>query len=801
MRGTKHGREQAEPGACPTRCPSPGGLLLALLASAAAACAAPAGFKVAELEAMDTAIVGAIAGNQLPGGVLWLEHDGAVHHGAYGHRALLPEAETATADTVYDVASLTKVMATTIAVMQLAERGQLELDAPVARYLPDFAQGGKAHVTVRQVLTHHSGLKAGLSLDQAWSGTGEALALACAEPLRNVPGSTFIYSDINFIVLGELVGVAGGRRLDAHAEREIFGPLTMRDTCFLPPVSLQPRIAPTESADGRMLRGIVHDPTARRMGGVAGHAGLFSTAADVARFCRMLLGGGELEGIRVLRAASVAEMTRLQTDGSDRRGLGWDIDSRHSGPRGSWFPAGRSYGHTGWTGASAWIDPESRSFVVFLSNRVHPGGTGDILPLRAAIGTHAAAAIGRDRDAVLNGIDVLVRDDFAPLRGLTIGLITNHTGRDRQGRSTIDLLHAAPGVTLACLFAPEHGIRGISDDHVGDTVDQKTGLPVYSLYGNTPRRAEHQSTADYDLAVIRARVPKPEHLRGLDALVFDIQDIGARFYTYASTLGAALEAAGRERKKFFVLDRVNPISGGPPEGPVQTRHASFTGFHPIPVRHGLTLGELARLFNAERGFGADLAVIACENWKRDQWFDETGLPWVNPSPSMRSLTAATLYPGFCLLEGTSVSMGRGTLLPFEQVGAPYVDGERLAAVLNRAGLQGVRFEPVTFTPNPELFPGPAHALKHRDQACGGIRAVLTDRTRCNGVDIGLELALTLNRLHPAEFNVGDMARLLGHDETITAIGAGETRGQIKARWAAGLAEFAKRSQPVLLYRP
>jgi uncharacterized protein YbbC (DUF1343 family) len=299
--------------------------------------------------------------------------------------------------------------------------------------------------------------------------------------------------------------------------------------------------------------------------------------------------------------------------------------------------------------------------------------------------------------------------------------------------------------------------------------------------------------------VIRSRAPKPEQLHGIDALVFDIQDIGARFYTYSATLGAALEAAAREKKKIFVLDRVNPITGTGFEGPVQTRAPSFIGFHAIPVRHGMTLGELARLFNAERGFGANLVVVSCENWTRDRWYDETGLPWVNPSPSMRSLTAATLYTGFCLLESTSVSMGRGTAKPFEQVGAPYIDGVRLAQEMNRAGLRGVRFEPVTFIPNMAFYPGPASSLKYKDQECGGVRAILTDRDACAVVDIGIELALTIHRLYPDKFKVEEMGRLLGDDETLNAINAGESLANIKSRWTKASAAFEERRRGALLY--
>ncbi|MDP3072826.1 MAG: DUF1343 domain-containing protein [Opitutaceae bacterium] len=759
---------------------------------------APA-FKPDKLAAIDHTIANAIAAKKIPGGVLWIERDGTAHHRAYGQRALTPAPEAATEDTIYDAASLTKVVATTTAVMQLFERGQLDLDAPVARYLPAFAAHGKDAVTLRHLMTHMSGLRPGIPATPAWTGTAAAIERACAEVPRSVPGSAFVYSDINYILLGELVRLVSGHTLDRFAQEQIFAPLRMADTGYLPPVEKLSRIAPTELVDGKMIHGVVHDPTARRMGGVAGHAGLFTTTADLARFCRMLINRGELDGARILSPASVAEMTRVQNDGSSRRGLGWDIDTSYSGPRGRWFPAGTTFGHTGWTGTSVWIDPAARSFVIFFSNRVHPDGKGDAVPLRREIGTLAAEAIGRDAGAVLNGIDVLVREDFARLRGLKIGLITNQTGRDRQGRPTIDLLHEARDVQLVALFSPEHGIRGVADEKVGDTIDEKTKLPVYSLYGDTPKRTPGMSAADYDMAVIRARAPKPEHLRELDALVFDIQDIGARFYTYSATLGAALEAAATARKKIFVLDRVNPIGGVNFEGPVQTRAPSFIGFHPIPVRHGMTLGELGRLFNAERGFGADLTVVACENWTRTTWLDATGLPWINPSPSMKSLAAATLYPGLCLLESTSVSMGRGTAQPFEQVGAPYIDGARLAAELNRAAIPGVRFEAVTFTPQMAFYSGPAASLKYKDQSCGGVRAILTDRDACPVVDIGLELALVIQRLHPDKFKVADMARLMGDDETITALQAGETRAAIKARWEKAGAQFAERRRTALLY--
>ena len=373
---------------------------------------------------------------------------------------------------------------------------------------------------------------------------------------------------------------------------------------------------------------------------------------------------------------------------------------------------------------------------------------------------------------VLNGIDVLAKQKFAPLQGLRLGLITNHTGKDRQRYATIHLLKNAPGVRLTALFSPEHGLYGSLDEAVSDSVDEMTGLPIYSLYG------EH-------------RAPTAEQLRGLDALVFDIQDIGCRFYTYISTLGLAMEAAGQAGVKCVVLDRVNPINGATVDGPVLTGKTSFVGYHPIPVRHGMTVGELARMFKAECHLPVDLTVIPVEGWRRELWFDQTGLPWSNPSPNMRSLTEASLYPGVGLLETTAVSVGRGTGTPFEVVGAPYIHDLKLAAELNAADLAGVRFVPIRFTPVDSVFKG---------QSCAGVSILLTDRERCQVVNIGLTMAKVLHQLYPQQFGLEKMDRLLGHRATLDAIRAGKSLTEIRALWTADLATFQKRREPFLLYK-
>ncbi len=550
------------------------------------------------------------------------------------------------------------------------------------------------------------------------------------------PGERFVYSDINFFLLGDIVRRVSGLPLDRFARDRIFEPLGMRDTSFNPHATLGPRIAPTENCtrfgwpcqgpDMSMLRGFVHDPTARRMGGVAGHAGLFSTAADLAIFCRMLLNGGVHDGARILSPLAVEKMTSAATPDleANTRGLGWDIDSTFSSNRGELLPIG-SFGHTGFTGTSIWIDPATEMFVVFLSNRVHPDGKGDVTPLRARVATVAASAVsslpaasrsrawtGRDfgptgtvdprpAPAVLAGIDVLRSEAFAPLRGKRVGLLTNHTGRARDGASTIDLLFGAKDVKLVALFSPEHGIRGTLDEKVASTTDQKTGLPIHSLYGETRR-------------------PSAEMLDGLDTIVVDLQDIGARFYTYMTTIAYVMEESAKRRLPVVVLDRPNPINGFQIEGPALDKsQVGFTGYMPaMPIRHGLTIGEVARLFNGENKIGADLTVVELRHWDRGEWFDETGLPWINPSPNMRNLIQATVYPGIGAIETTNISVGRGTDAPFEQIGAPWIDGAALAEALNARRIPGVRFYPIRFTPSSSKYSG---------EECQGVFIIVSDR--------------------------------------------------------------------------
>jgi uncharacterized protein YbbC (DUF1343 family)/CubicO group peptidase (beta-lactamase class C family) len=803
---------------------------------------APAKVSMAadRLAFIDAALAESIQKKELPGAVVLVaRRGGVVWRKAYGARALVPAREEMTVDTVFDLASLTKVVATSTSALILVERGKLRLSDPVSRYIPELKGESRERITVEHLLTHRSGYAPDFDLGDRWEGHDEMLKRLYAEPLRSAPGARFVYSDIGMIVMGEIIQRVSGEPLDAFARKNIFEPLGMKETGFrrigpgnASEVTVR-RIAPTESVRGMrsyrggtaaagasgetMLRGQVHDPTSNRMGGVAGHAGLFSTADDLAVFCQMILNGGEYNGARILSPLGVAEMTRPRqvTEDGGARGLGWDVNTTFSTNRGDLFPPG-SFGHTGFTGTSLWLDPASETFVVFLSNRVHPDGKGDVGPLRGRVANVVAGsvtdvgavararteqsqyvqdmlagltrfnanvsearkseeggALAPEQADVLNGIDVLARDGFKELQNLRVGLITNHTGRDRAGRQTIDVLRDAPGVKLTALFSPEHGIRGQADEKVSDSKDEKTGLPVYSLYGE-------------------ARRPKPEQLKELDALVFDIQDIGARFYTYTSTMGYAMEEAAKARIPLFVLDRPNPIGGLDVEGPIaDADKLSFTAYHRLPVRHGMTVGELARLFNEQRQLGCDLRVVKMENWRRGMWLDATGQTWVNPSPNMRSLTEATLYPGVGLLETTNVSVGRGTDTPFEVVGAPWLDGRKLATYLNGRGLAGVRFVPVRFTPR---------ASVHKEQECGGVNLVVTDRARFRPVRTGLEMAVALRRLYPNDWKVEDYKRLLVNEETLERVRRADEPEAIERAWQAPLADFRRARARALLYK-
>jgi uncharacterized protein YbbC (DUF1343 family) len=762
----------------------------------------------ADFSNIDAIMNAAVARGTIPGGVVLIGHNGAVvYRKAYGMRSLEPVKEAMTVDTIFDLASLTKCIATATSVMKLVQEGKVRLNEPVAAYLPDFAKNGKSDITVRELLTHFSGMTEDLDLKTAWKGRDAAYQMVMEQKPVLPPGSRFLYSDINFETLGFLVEKVSGMSLDEYATKNIFAPLEMKDTRFLPPAAWISRVAPTEYDESHhMLRGVVHDPTARRMGGVAGNAGLFSTADDLSIFAQEML-----SGFHILTPLTVEKMTTPQQPPTSTtlRGLGWDIDSPYSSARGEIFPVG-SFGHTGFTGTSIWIDSVTDSYVILLTNAVHPRGHNlAIVPLRARVATAAAESLGLSvsgdqklrmaritgyneampsarlvtarNGSVRTGIDMLEAHDFAELREAgravtKVALVTNQTGVDSRGNRTIDVLAKAPGIQVVAIFSPEHGVTGNADTtEIGESNDAQTGIPVYSVYGDTSAK----------------RHPSLDVLKSADVIVYDIQDVGTRFYTYETTLGYFLEAAAQTGQRIFVLDRPNPINGTYVQGPISDKgRESFINYGQIPIRHGMTIGELARFYNSERGINSKLKVVPMEGWQRGDWLDSTGVLWVNPSPNMRSLTEAVLYPGLGILEATNVSLGRGTDTPFELLGAPWIQPLELASYLNARAISGVRFVPTEFTPNANVY---------AQQKCGGVNIIVTDRNALDAPELGIEIAAALHALYPQQFEMKNLDSLMLNKATMDAISDGQDPRRVWMDWVEAIELFKPIRARYLIY--
>jgi len=894
---------------------------------APSAARSPAQVTAPDFGTLSTLINEGIAEHRLPGGVLIIGHSGhIVFEHAYGNRKLAGEpglngkpspAEPMTENTIFDMASLSKNLSTSTSIMQLYEAGKIaSFDDPVQKYLPAFNPTNdpvRAQVTLRMLLTHTSGEAPDISLKDPWGlakpDKAEGIERSLSTPLISVPGEVFRYSDINFILLGDIVETLSGETLDVYVQQHIFAPLGMTETRYLPlakacgphktigaaiawapkrhskkypcvvgdwNTSLLSRIAPTTHDDesksdpranphfDMLTRGTVHDPTTRRMGGVAGHAGVFSTAHDVSLFAQALLDrlagrpsnfplkqstlqlmttpeqpghyAGQLTLANDAERAAVAAGERGAAPllaprypaihHQDLRGFGWDIDTAFSKPRGLIFPIG-SFGHTGFTGTSLWMDPGSDTYIVLLANAIHPRGNAPISNLRGEAATAAAEALHLYPTAeqitpssnesqpspTLTGIDVLESDDFSDLKSLAaqhnntlrLGILTNQTGLDSHGRRTIDILatdlpKVIPGAQLTTIFSPEHGIFGRQDTTaIQSETDPTTGLHVTSLYG------AHDSD----------RRPSHEQLQDLDAVVIDLQDAGVRFYTYETVTGYFLETAAHELHNFhhdlkiIVLDRPDLIGGDAVQGPVSDPGLeSYTDYTSLPVRHGLTLGELARYDDGSKDLGADLTVIPMRHWSRSEYFDNTQLPWTNPSPNLRSQTAATLYPGLAFLETTNVSVGRGTATPFELFGAGqstkdaktgvqppgWFHAADVAAALNARRIPGVSFAATTAAVVEDRNHYPFHG-----QTIEAVRINLTDRNALDSPELGIEILTVLHHLYPTRFHLEKTMRLLANDATMKALERGDDPRDIAASWKPALDTFRSRRQPYLLY--
>jgi SSS family transporter len=959
--------------------------------------------KAPDFTPISTLLNNAIAAHQLPGAVVLIGHDGkVVFEHAYGNRKLAGEpgpagsaspAEPMTEDTIFDMASLTKDLATATAIMQLYEAGKIHsFDDPLQNYLPAFNpqhDPERARVTLRMLLTHTSGAAPDVDLRDPWGlaapDRGEGIHRALTTPLKDRPGTTFTYSDINFLLLGALVEELSGQREDDYAREHIFLPLGMTETryhaadrvcgCFaMQGANVTPmendgtkyggslvtcsaktwnaeeeyeRTAPTAHDDESkahpelnpnfdyLLRGTVHDPTTRRMGGVAGHAGVFSTAHDVSLYASALLekllhntGPFPLKqstlqlmtqpeqpghSLQQLTAASDAEAAAIQAGdkpaepglaphypaikGQNLRGFGWDIDTAFSKPRGVIFPIG-SFGHTGFTGTSLWMDPASDTYVILLANAIHPRGNPPISNLRGQVATAAAKALGLDNSSrklfdtmgnldclynqdegprycsggiaysdgrvekikppVLTGIASLEAHHFESLKPfiqnehLHLGLFTNQTGVDIDGHRTIDVLavdlpRVIPAAKLTTLFSPEHGLTtNLDTEHIANGTDPATGLPVISLYGahDADRRPTHAQLAD------------------LDAVVIDLQDAGVRFWTYEAATSYFLEAAATEVTQYhhdlqiIVLDRPNPIGGVAVEGPVSDPGLeSYVNIMPLPVRHGLTLGEFAKYIVGIKHLATHLTVVPMQHWSRSEYFAQTGLPWVNPSPNLRSPEAAILYPALGLIETTNLSVGRGTAHPFSFFGAgvtntdapgtkthvetatapahtgggyslqlggsgpptvvdgqsthtaatritqqrnslpaPWFDAERVADALTARHIPGVTFVAIHVP-----IADDANHYPYHGQTIPAVHLTVTDPTVFDSPETGVEILAVLHRLYPTQFQLAKAKTLLCSQSTLEAIERGDDPRDIAATWQPALTAFRAATAPYLLY--
>ncbi|MCP4639987.1 MAG: DUF1343 domain-containing protein [bacterium] len=701
--------------------------------------------------------------SESPGAVACVGDVERVHFlDACGKRRLLPRPARATADTLYDVASLTKVVATTTAALLLHEDGQLDLDAPVSGYLPIPAF---SRFAIRHLMTHTSGLVSGEPFYQDCSTVDEMIHRYAEEEQCWEPGTGWQYSDAGYMILGRVVELVARDSLDAFCRKRIFAPLKMSDTMFNPD-ALRKRCAATEDCAwrGRVMVGEVHDENAFAVGGVAGHAGLFSTASDLARFCQALLGG------RVLKGATLDLALRIgQIPCRPWQGLGWELDPWSSRPSG-YLPARTAFGHTGWTGTSMWMDRATGLFAILLSNTCHPSREDrDTETLRRVFYDGVAERYYPNQVNTHTGLDRLVRDRFDPLRGRKVALLTHHAALDQLGRHILDVLALDPEVDLRLVYSPEHGVRGQAEAGA-DVPSEEGDVPVISLYGDRT-------------------APSREELSTVDCLVVDMQDVGARYYTYAATMKRCLAACAASGTPVLVLDRPNPIGGTIIEGPIADRDDSAVCWGRVPARHGMTMGEIALHFQSvEFGDALKLTVVPLDSWRPCLTFDQCSLPWTPPSPNIPRVDTAIVYAGTCLFEGVNLNEGRGTDTPFQLIGAPWLDSQAILDALPSEVCAGVALEAAAYTPR--SIPGKASQPRYLDEACSGIRIALENAIDARPFALTVAMLSAIHERHAEELEWhASFDVLAGTDTLRTRIVEGEPPMSIVASFAPGLAAF------------
>jgi uncharacterized protein YbbC (DUF1343 family) len=717
------------------------------------------------LSPLHEALAKAVETSKSPGAVACVGDVDTTHlHAAYGYRQLEPTRLPATVDTLYDLASLTKVIATTTAVLKLVEDGKIDLDRSVADYvpLPTFRS-----CTVRHCLTHTSGLHPGRPCYKDATSLDSMLQLYNARGLETAPGRYRRYSDVGYMALGKVVERVSGQPLDRFCKERIFDPLGMNTCRFRPPAEWRARCAATENCAwrGRVMVGQVHDENAYAVGGVAGHAGLFATAGDIATYCRAFMTG------RVFKEETVATMTKLgQVPYWPWQGLGWELDPWGSRGHG-YLPARTTMGHTGWTGTCLWMDPEQGLFAILLSNTCHPSRKQrDNTGLRGTFFKEVVRTFYPRCNTLHSGLDRLVRNGFDPLPGRRVALLTNHAAVDQLGRHIIDVFKLRPEVKLHVLYSPEHGIRGQAE--AGQAVASENGpIPVISLYGDR-------------------KAPTQAELQEIDYFLVDLQDVGSRYYTYMATMKNCMAACAKARKPMFVLDRPNPVGGAVIEGPVAERTESPVCSAPIPARHGMTMGELALFFKKRffSGVRLEVMVSALDNWERKQRYPQIGFPWIAPSPNMPTPTTALLYTGMCLFEGTNLNEGRGTDTPFEVCGAPWLDANAVIRAVPQSLQWGARLESATYTPR--SIPGKSTNPRFKGKRCNGIRVIVMDPNRIRPFGLAIGLLCSMQAIHGRRIEFSDFFdTLMGSSSLRKAIVAGKSATAILDGFEEDLRRF------------
>jgi uncharacterized protein YbbC (DUF1343 family) len=716
-------------------------------------------------EALTAALSRAVKESEAPGAVGCVgEGDRLIFLEAAGNRELTPDVLPAEKDTIYDLASLTKMIATTTSVMILHEEGRIDFDAPITEYLPIPAFG---KFTVRHCLTHTAGLTAGRPFYKDCSSLNEILQVASEIDLEAPPGARRKYSDIGFMILGKVVELVGRDSLDAFARKHIFEPLEMKSTTFKPPKEWAKRCAATEKCAWRkrVIIGEVHDENAFAAGGVSGHAGLFSTAEDLSRFCRALLGG------KLFSNKTLDEMTRRgQVPFYPWQGLGWKLDPWACGSEG-FLPSRAAIGHTGWTGTNIWIDRDSGVFSILLSNTCHPTrGSRDTAALRRIFSEAVAERFYPGRSNVHTGIDRLLWDGFDPVRGKRIALLTNQSATDELGRSVVDVFAMAADVKIAAIYSPEHGFDVKAE--AGATVkNQKGDVPIISLYGEKKR-------------------PTHEELKGVEMFVADLPDVGARYYTYMSTIFDCIEACTEANVPLMVLDRPNPVGGSILEGAIAKQTGSPVCRAALPARHGMTMGELAKFFaqTLPNDKTASVQTYDVDGWLRPLRHDQCSLPWSPPSPNIPTSETALLYVGMCLFEGTNLNEGRGTETPFYILGAPWLDAEDIVAAIAPEDRPGCVLEAARYTP--KSIQGKATSPQYMNEECKGIRVTVENPEQVRAFRMAVAILAAIWKRHPKKLELKKGFDVLaGGSDLREAIIAGRAAGEIVAGYESELTAF------------